>query len=467
MSRCRSPVPRSFPWLLLLASGFFFFGVKERMLHADGSEMHTWAIGPGRIERAYDALPRADGGLWLVASVLPKEGRRKTPAELSRWAPGGRLLWAKTIADPVPFDIRFHLVSDPGGEVAVAGQSGGALRIWRFSGAGELLWAQQLAADPENPNEVVTPDGKGGLYVALRQPPSSRENFDRPEISEGVTRIFHYSEKGILLQSYVLRAVPELRQPGARWLATGSLGIQNPVALAAFPTGGIAVAGYFSGMSGDPPSPSPAPPKERLDYGWLSSGGRGMPQVAIFVDRWDESGRRLWSRLFGSMWNNLAFAVASSERGAVAIAGSSAWGACPGDRPLHPSGLRLFVAEYGGDPVSLRWCQEIEKNLSVGPMALRYGADESLWLLGEAKGPLTSTEPLAQRGRVYLAKLNSAGRLQWRRQVGDGTSRPFPHIASGPEGRPAVAWATAALGSRHRSQEGEIVSVCLLPQGMP
>ncbi len=463
----RYPSRRALPlWLLLVGFGFLLLGVKAIPAHAAGSGGQIWAIGPGRIQRAYDALPRGDGGLWLLASPLPKEGQR-TRAELSRWAPGGRLLWARPITDPIPFDIRLRLVSEPGGEIVVAGQSGGAFRIWRFSGEGELLWGRQLAADPVNPSEVVTPDGKGGLYIALREPPSRRGGFDHPEIAEGETRIFHYSEKGILLQSHALPAVPEVRQPGARWLATGSLGIQNPVAIAAIPTGGIAVVGYFAGLSGNPPSPLRGTPKERLDYGWLASGSRGIPQVKIFVDRWDESGRRLWSHLFGRMWNNLAFAVASSEKGAVAIAGSSVWGACPGDRSLRPSGLRLFVAEYGGDPASLRWCREVEKDLSVGPMALGYGADGSLWLLGEAKGPLVSTEPLAQGGRVYLAKLDSAGALQWRRQIGDGTSRPFPHIVFGPQDRPTVAWATAALGSRYRSQEGEIISVGLLSQSMP
>ncbi|QSR83849.1 hypothetical protein [Methylacidimicrobium sp. B4] len=464
-SRC-SFRPKLSLGLLLVAIGFLLLGAKARPAPADGSDVRSWTIGPGRIQRAYDALPRGDGGLWLLASTLPKEGRRNS-AELSRWASGGRRLWGRTIVEAVPFDIRFHLVSEPGGEVVVAGQSGGALRIWRFSDKGDLLWGQQLAADPVNPNEVVTFDGKGGLYVALRQPPSGKGGFDHPEIAEGETRIFHYSEKGVLLQSYALHAVPEVRQPGAGWLATGSLGIQNPVALTVIPTGGIAVVGYFAGMSGDPPSPLRGVTEQKLDYGWLSSGGRGIPQVKIFVDRWDESGRRLWSHLFGRMWNNLAFAVAGSEKGAVAIAGSSVWGACPEDRSLRPSGLRLFVAEYGGEPASLRWCQEIERNLSIGPMALGYGEDGSLWLLGEAKGPLVSSDPLAQGGRVYLARLDSAGHLQWRRQVGDGTSRPFPHIAFGPENCPTVAWATAALGSRHRSQEGEIISVGQPLQGRP
>ncbi|CAB4242549.1 protein of unknown function [Methylacidimicrobium sp. AP8] len=463
MSRCLS-LPASFRRLLPVALGVVLLAGKAPAALAGGSgDVRIWGIRPGKIQRAYDALPRADGGLWLLASALPAE-RRTMPVELSRWAPGGRLLWTRTILDSVPFDIRFHLVPEPAGEVVVAGRSGGALRIWRFSEAGELLWGRQVAADPADPNEAVTPDGKGGLYVAVRQPPSGKGSFDRPEISEGETRIFHYSKKGLLQQSYSLAAVPECKQAGASWLATAPLGIQHPVAIAALPAGGIAVVGYFAGMSSDPLTRPPGSPRERLDYGWLSSAAGEVPQVKIFVDRWDDSGRRLWSRLFGRMWNNLAFAVAGSERGAVAIAGSSVWGACPGDRSLRPSGLRLFVAEYGGEPASLRWCREIENNLSIGPMALRYGADGSLWLLGEAKGPLVSADPLAQAGRVYVARLDSVGRLQWRHQFGEGTSRPFPHIALGPEDRPAVAWATAALGSRHRSQEGESISVGLLPE---
>lgn len=462
MSRCPPP-PDSSLRFLLIALGFVLLAEKAAASPAGGSEdVRAWcAIGPGRIQRAYDALPRADGGLWLLASALPKE-RRTMPVELSRWAPGGRLLWARTIVDSVPFDMRFRLVCEPAGEVVVAGRSGGALRIWRFSEDGELLWGRQLAADPADPSESVAPDGKGGLYVALRQPPGGKARSDRPEVLEGETRVFHYSEKGILQQSYSFQAVPEIGQAGASWLATAPLGIQNPVAVAALPGGGIAVVGYFAGMSAA--TRPPGAPKEKLDFGWLSSGGGGIPQVKIFVDRWDESGRRLWSRLFGQMWNNLAFAVAGSEHGAVAIAGSSVWGACPGDRAMRPSGLRLFVAEYSGEPASLRWCREIEKNLSIGPIALRYGTDGSLWLLGEAKGPLVSADPLASAGRVYLARLDSTGRLLWRRQVGDGTSRPFPHIAVGPEDRPAVAWATAALGSRHRSQEGESITVGLLPE---
>lgn len=454
--------------LFFLAFGCSILGAEASSAEAERGELRSWAIGPGRIRKAYDALPRSDGGLWMVASPMRKEGGGRTPAELSRWAAGGRLLWARTIVDSLPIDIRFHLVAEPGGEVVVAGQSGGALRMWRFSEAGDLLWGQQLATDPTNPDELVAANGKGGLYVALRLPPSRRGRSDQPEIAAGEARIFHYSEKGVLLQSYSLQAVPEERQPGERWLPSGALGIQNPIAIAASPAGGIAVVGYFAGLSAVAPSPGQGVPKERLDYGWLSSGGGGMPQVKIFVDRWDESGRRLWSRLFGSMWNNLAFAVASAKNGAVAIAGSSEWGACPDGRPLRPAGLRLFVAEYGVDPAaSPGWCREVERNLSIGPMAIGYDVDGGLWLIGEAKGPLVSGEPLSQGGRVFLAKLDPAGRVQWKRQVGEGTSRPFAHIAFGPEDHPTVAWSTAALGSLHRSQEGETVSVALLPQGLP
>ncbi|WP_142524732.1 hypothetical protein [Methylacidimicrobium cyclopophantes] len=430
------------------------------------SGVHTWIVGPAKIERAYDALPCADGGLWLIASPMRQKANETPSAVLSRWAAGGKPLWERQIVGSVPIDIRFHLVSEPAGEVVVAGQSGGAFRMWRFSPEGELLWGQQLAADPANPGEVVAPDGNGGLYVALRQPPRGGGRPDRPELLEGVTRIFQYSEKGVLLRSYALEAVPETRQPGSGWLPSGSSGIQNPVSISAVAGGGIAVVGYFAGMSGDQEGPTQGPSRERLDYGWLSSGGGGMPQVKIFVDRWDESGRRLWTRLFGRMWNNLAFAVASSEKGEIAVAGSSVWGACPDDRSLRPSGLRLFVAVYGNQ-ASLRWCREVEKNLSIGPMALSYQVDGGLLLLGEAKGPLLSTAPLSQGGRVFLAKLDGEGRLRWKWQVGEGMSRPFPHIAIGPGNRPAVAWATAALGSRYRSQEGETVSVGLLPMGLP
>ncbi|MGD9896193.1 MAG: hypothetical protein AB7T14_03815 [Candidatus Methylacidiphilaceae bacterium] len=239
------------------------------------------------------------------------------------------------------------------------------------------------------------------------------------------------------------------------------------MAIASCPGGGIAVVGYFAGLSGIESGPAQGASKERLDYGWLSSGGQGTPQVKIFVDRWDESGQRIWTRLFGEMWNNLAFAVAASKNGEVAVTGSSEWGACPGSRPLRPGGLGLFVAEYVGDRASLGWCRQIEENLSVGPMALCYGADGDLWLLGEAKGPLVSKKPLAQRGRIFLAKLDSAGQLRWRSQMGEGTSRPFPHIVLDPGDRPVVAWATAALGSRYQSQVGETVSVGHLREAMP
>lgn len=466
MSLRQPELSRSF-WFLLLSLGIPVFGLNATPARTKEPMVHTWTIGPGKVQRAYDALPRSDGGLWLVALPVSEEGsKERMPVELSRWGAGGRLLWARPIVDPVPIDIRFHLVSGPRGEIVVAGLSGGAFRLWRFSEGGELLWEQQLAADPANPNGVVAPDGNGGLYVALRQSPSAKGRSDQPELIEGVTRIFHYSEKGLLLGSYVLQAIPETRQPGSGWLPTGPLGVQNPVAIAACPAGGIAVVGYFVGLSGGQSSPLRGASKEQLDYGWLPSGGGATPQVKIFVDRWDESGQRLWSHLFGRMWNNLAFAVASSGKGSVAIAGSSEWGACPGGRSLRPSGLRLFVAEYGGDRASLGWCREIEKDLSIGPLALRYGTDGGLWLLGEAKGPLVSAEPLSQRGRVFLAKLDSSGHLQWGRQIGDGTSRPFPHIEFGSEERPMVAWATGALGSRFRSQDGEIVSVGLLSNAL-
>ncbi|VVM05844.1 hypothetical protein [Methylacidimicrobium tartarophylax] len=454
--------------LLLLALGFSLFVATAARVHAATEECSTWVVGPGRIQRAFDALPRRDGGLWLVATPIGEEGRRRSHAELSRWAAGGRLLWSRTIVDPVPIDIRFHLVSEPAGELVVVGQSGGAFRMWRFSEEGDLLWGQQLVADPVNPNEVVTADGKGGLYVCLHQPPTGRVRSDRPdEILEGATRIFHYSEQGRLLRSYTFNAVPEASQPGEHWLPSGPLGIQNPVGIAAYPTGGIAVVGYFAGLSDLQSGVSHGASLARLDYGWLSAGGQGMPQVKIFVDRWDESGQRLWTRLLGRMWNTLAFAVATSSKGEVAIAGSSEWGACSNGRPLRPVGLRLFVAAFSGDRSSLGWCREMAENLSIGPVALCYGKDGGLWLLGEAKGPLNSSKPLSLGGRVFLAKLDSAGRLQWKRQLGDGTSRPFAHIERGPHGRPTVAWATSALGSRYRSQEGEIVSVGLLPGALP
>lgn len=134
----------------------------------------------------------------------------------------------------------------------------------------------------------------------------------------------------------------------------------------------------------------------------------------VYLRKYDAAGQLVWSRLLGSSDRASGLALAVDNSGNVAIAGRVT------DRLVSNGiggGGDTFVSKYDEDGREL-FTRQISPAADDQANALAFGADGSLYVAGQTKGPMGSGVTQAGDNDAYLMKLTATGALDYVRQFG-------------------------------------------------
>ncbi len=161
-----------------------------------------------------------------------------------------------------------------------------------------------------------------------------------------------------------------------------------------------------------------------------------------FIRKYDATGAELWTRQFGSLTDDYAYAVATHTSGVYVVGQVDC---CAGALPGQPTtaGADAFVKKFGGDGNEL-WTRMISTSNTESALAVAVDGS-GVYVAGTTTGELAG--PSGQRDG-YIRKYSHDGALLWTRQFGtirvDGVTANDDvfAVAAGPPGV-FVAGATA------------------------
>ena len=161
-----------------------------------------------------------------------------------------------------------------------------------------------------------------------------------------------------------------------------------------------------------------------------SLGGPNAGESDAFVIKYDASGNLIWSRQLGTASYDEAAAISADGIGNIFIAGTT-WGTLD-DSPFPNGAQDAFLAKYNsaGD---LQWTRQLG-----APPTIRYPTDKGSGVAADGLGNVyitgtTSNElagPNAGSSDAFVSKYDSAGDLLWSRQLGTSKSEDSNSIST-------------------------------------
>jgi hypothetical protein len=208
------------------------------------------------------------------------------------------------------------------------------------------------------------------------------------------------------------RTAPSAEPGFPRQLATAAGDMAG--GLATDPAGNVVVAGTTGGALGGP-----------------SAGGND-----VFVLKLDPSGRTLWARQLGGAEDELAMAAATDPFGNVLVAYQTA--------PRGGSTTGSFVAKL--DPSgATSWVRELTATgdgALVNVSAVASDPSGNVLVAGRTNGVVMGPGVNAGLDDAFVVKLDPAGELVWRRQVGTAASEWGYAVTADGSGNVLLAGAT-------------------------
>jgi hypothetical protein len=190
-------------------------------------------------------------------------------------------------------------------------------------------------------------------------------------------------------------------------------------------------------------------------------GHAGEGASDAFLLKLDAEGETLWSRMIGSAEDDGGTGVAVDGNGDVYVTGSA--GASI-DGQAHLGQQDFFVAKYNGAGEKL-WLRLIGSAEIDAPNAVAVDSRGGVYVMGTTVGSLDGT---ANAGLTdyALVKLDSAGTLQWTRQLGTDRSDSASGVAVSPDGDAYVlGWSDGNLEGGAPPDLARLVVIKYSPAG--
>lgn len=297
-------------------------------------------------------------------------------------------------------DDGFAVAADPSGNCIIVGEALGSifgpyagsrdLFVAKYDTNGNLLWGRQRGTVERDCAYGVATDSSGNIYVTGY----TGGGLDGYTNAGGTTW-------DIFLMKF---------SPAGDWLWTRQFGTANAdegYAVATDVAGNVYLTGYVRGDI---------------------HGQTRVGSADVIVCKYNSAGTRLWTRLFGSIDIDQAWAIACDPWGSVVVSGY-AMDSIEGN-PVLTNG-DLFLAKYdtNGNRLWLRqwgtWNAEHGYSLTTDQVG-------NIYLSGYTTGPLYGTR---MGGRdVFLARFDSAGNEIWGRQFGTEEHDQGWGVAMGADG---------------------------------
>jgi len=281
-------------------------------------------------------------------------------------------------------DVASSVTVDAAGNVLVAGYTTGSLQgtnaggedafVRKFDASGNVLWTRQFGSDAGDASNSIATDGVGNIYVvgASFGSMAGSNAGEGPNAGGRNCFIRKLDAAGNLLWSQQF----------------GSSGDDVAYAVALEPAGNLYVAGYTLTTPGD-------------------SGGI----TNAFVRKFDSAGHVLWELPFGTGADDLIHAMAVDAAGDLYVAGRTS-GALEGE---NAGAYDAFVRKLDSAGHAL-WTHQFGTGRDDDVYALALDLAGGVYLAGSTLGSLQA--PLQGDGDAFVRKLNSAGAVEWTRQLG-------------------------------------------------
>jgi len=326
------------------------------------------------------------------------------------FAQGDVKAWTRTTAG-TSYDFGEAVATDNAGNIILVGETQGSVGaggnagrydmfVAKYDSAGTRLWLRQRGSDQREFAFGVAADPSGNIYTTGY----TGGSFDGNSHTGDNTRF----------DVFVMK-----HDASGNWEWTRQFGFNNDDegrAIATDQLGNIYVAGYVRGALDGLPRPGTAD---------------------VFIRKYNASGNKIWSALFGSPEVDEAFGITCDADGNIFVTG---W--CDGsiDGTPNQGNGDNFLAKYNPNGQQLWLKQWGTVNKDTG-YSLATDADRNVYLSGYTTGTLYG--PKNGERDVFLAKFDSAGNELWGRQFGtDGHDQGWGN-ATDPAGNVYVAGETS------------------------
>jgi hypothetical protein len=321
----------------------------------------------GRAVAAVGAAVYVTG--WTVGQLTGQKKTGRQDSYLRRYDPDGNEVWTRQFA--VGTYSEGHAIAASESEVYVAGAARDDAFIRKFDATGKDLWTRQIATatDVEDQIRGIALDGTG-LYVA----------GSTADTLEGQTSAGN-------ADAFVRKYDREGNEVWTRQFGTSSFDQARALAVH---TSGL----YVAGITAD------AMP------GQTSAGAHDA-----FIRKYDASGNEVWTRQFGTRNAEDVAGIAADDTGVYVV--GSTLGVLPGQ--TGAGSADLFVRKYDDQGKEL-WTRQFgtaEYDQARGAVA----HDGAIYLAGWTLGTLPGQAAQGLHDAMVV-RLSSSGETKWIRQFG-------------------------------------------------
>lgn len=306
-------------------------------------------------------------------------------------------VWTR-LAGTSTLDEGYAVAADPSGNCIIAGATQGSLGggndgrydlfVGKYDATGDLLWMRQRGTGERDFAYGAATDALGNSYAT-------------GYTGAALDGQSHLGKWDVFLTKF---------GPTGDWLWTRQIGTgqdDEGYAVATDASGDIYITGYVRGDL---------------------HGQTRVGSADVFICKYNSSGTRLWTRLFGSIEIDQAWAITCDASGNVFVTGY-----CLGSIEGNPylANGDLFLAKYDTDGTRL-WLRQWGTVNAEHGYSLTTDASGSVYLSGYTTGELYDSR---MGGRdVCLAKFDVSGNPLWGRQFGTNEHDQGWGVAMGADG---------------------------------
>jgi hypothetical protein len=285
-----------------------------------------------------------------------------TGAFVRKYDPAGNVLWTRQPGSST-FEWLVGVAVDTRGNVIVVGSVDGRtigtgdafVRV--YDSAGNVLWMRQFGSSGADGAQGVAVDAAGSVFVV-----GFTEGAIPGETSAGATDAFvrKYDSAGFVLWT---------RQ-------FGTSDVENALGVAVDAAGNVLVSGSTAGTL---------------------SGGFNAGSRDAYVRKYDSAGVVLWTRQYGSGYDDVAASVAVDATGNVILAGSTQ-SKFPGQQSAGGNDALARKYDSAGNII---WTRQFGTSAHDGAHAVAVDAAKNVLLAGNTEGALMD-QTSAGRGDAFF-----------------------------------------------------------------
>lgn len=312
-----------------------------------------------------------------TAGNLAVGGAGAYDAHVRKFAPGGTLVWSRQFGTP-DHDGAYVVATDSGGNVIVGGYTYGDLEgasaggadafVRKYSSAGAIVWTRQFGTPWDEDVRGVATDSSGNVYVAGSTGGVLVGTFGGFDVF-----VRKYTADGNLDWTLQFGTSDD---DGARGITVDSAGY-------------VVVAGFTKGNMDGP-----------------SAG-----ESDVFVRKLTPAGVELWTHQFGTSSTDSSRGVATDSADNIVVVGYTAGdveGASAGDddafaRKLDPNGVPLWTRQFG-------------TGFEDRPGGVAIDSQDNVIVAGYTDGDLKGAT--AGEYDVFVRRFTPTGAVDWTEQFG-------------------------------------------------